>query len=213
MSTSSKRTWNPETVISLLSHERMDTYLRASDGNLDEAFALYKRNMHMAGLLQMVTAMVEVVVRNAIDGALVKWSTQINPHADWFDSPLLDSRTKEIIRVARSQVLKNGHKPGHGAVLAEISFGFWRFITSKRHLTSLWIPALQYAFPYGCEDAWTRQKQVSKLLNNMTFIRNRAAHLEPVFQRDLQRDIEEARLLLGWVSPDAVAWFDDTLHT
>ena len=45
----------------------------------------------------------------------------------------------------------------------------------------------------------------------MTFIRNRAAHLEPVFKRDVQRDIVDARLLLSWVSPDAAAWFEDTL--
>lgn len=123
----------------------------------------------------------------------------------------LESRAKQIINTARSRARQNRSHPAHGDILAEVSFGFWRYLTSKRYLTTLWLPALQRAFPHGNEDAWTRQKQVSNLIGRMTFLRNRAAHLEPVFRRDVQQDIDQARLLLSWVSPDASLWFDDTL--
>ena len=124
MSMDAGRTWNPHTVVNLLSRERMDTYLQASNGDLNQAFAFYRKNMQIAGTLQMATAMVEVVVRNAIDRALVKWNKGKNPHTDWFDLPLLDPHAKEVIHTARGRVRHGGHKPKHGEVIAEISFGF-----------------------------------------------------------------------------------------
>ena len=50
------------------------------------------------------------------------------------------------------------------------------------------------------------------MLGNMTFIRNRAAHLEPVFRRNVAKDNTEARHLMHWVNPEALLWFDDTLN-
>lgn len=203
--------WDPDIIVGLLSRERMNTYLQATGGNLDEAFVLYQKNLRLAAGLQMATALVEVVVRNAIDSALVEWNNRLNPGTDWFDLPLLDLRTKEIINAVRDRVRINKQNPEHSDVVAEISFGFWRYLTSRRYLTILWIPALHYAFPHGKGDARTRQKQVSWLISRMTSIRNRAAHLEPVFNRDIQQDFADARLLLSWVSPHATLWFDDTL--
>ena len=55
------------------------------------------------------------------------------------------------------------------------------------------------------------KKQVARLLGNMSFVRNRTAHLEPMFRRDVERDVAEARALMGWIDPQALAWFNDTL--
>lgn len=96
----------------------------------------------------------------------------------------------------------------HPHILAELSFGFLRFLTTKKYLTILWTPAIQYAFPFGNNDIWERQKQVSKALTTMTFIRNRAAHLEPVFRRDLKMDFNLTCILMEWINPDARAWFE-----
>ena len=73
----------------------------------------------------------------------------------------------------------------------------------------MWTPALQYAFPNGNKDIWTRQKQVTTLLSDLNFVRNRAAHLEPVFKRDFSKDFENAHTLLGWIDPNAAAWQEE----
>lgn len=62
------------------------------------------------------------------------------------------------------------------------------FLLRGRNLTSLWIPAVQFVFPYGHNDVWMCQKQVPQSLADMTFVRNRATNLEPIFLRDLNRD-------------------------
>ncbi len=203
--------WDSGHVVHLLSEERMATYVTAADGDLDKAFELYAWNIQFATALQGATAMVEVVARNAIDHALTSWYNGKHPGGDWFNLPVFDERTRNDIAVALARVRRSGSKNTHSKVLAELSFGFWRFLTSKKYLTTLWTPALYRAFPYGDKDIWTRQKQVARLLGNMTFIRNRAAHLEPMFRRDVERDVAEARALMGWIDPQALAWFNDTL--
>ncbi|PZE69345.1 hypothetical protein DEJ27_08700 [Curtobacterium sp. MCPF17_018] len=67
----------------------------------------------------------------------------------------------------------------HGRVVAELSFGFWRYLFESRYLTASWTPALHRAFPHGPADALTRQ------------------------------DHDYAIELLGWIHPGAAAWAQD----
>lgn len=129
--------------------------------------------------------MVEVVSRNAIGRPLSDYVGRTCHVEDWFDLPVLDAKAGADIRSARDRLHSSGKQVDHPHVVAELSFGFWRFLTTKGYLTTLWVPAIQYALPHGHEDAWKRQQQVSKAMHGMTFIRIRAAHLEPVFRRAL----------------------------
>lgn len=204
------RAWDCRHVLHLLSERRMDTYINAVDGDLDDAFALYAWNIELAAALQGATAMVEVVVRNSIDCTLTAWMSG-KRRGDWFNLGMLDERAKTDIATARARVRRSGGHVDHDRMVAELSFGFWRFLTTRRYHASLWVPVLHQAFPYGDSDLRVRQREVARLLGNMTFIRNRAAHLEPMFRRNIARDIVEAQLLLGWIDPQALAWFNDTL--
>ncbi|PYY47828.1 hypothetical protein DEJ03_03865 [Curtobacterium sp. MCLR17_043] len=97
----------------------------------------------------------------------------------------------------------------HGRVVAELSFGFWRYLFESRYLTALWTPALHRAFPHGPADALTRQREVRTRMQQLHFVRNRAAHHEPTHGRDLRRDHDYAIELLGWIHPGAAAWAQD----
>lgn len=130
---------------------------------------------------------------------------------DWFDLPIWDTHGQTTLAQAKQRAARSSHgAPSHGKILAELSFGFWRYLVSKRYLTALWIPVLNNAFPQGATDIRTRQQEVSSALVTMNFVRNRAAHLEPVFKRDLQKDLADAQRLLSWVNTDAASWLTDT---
>lgn len=204
------RDWDRSRVLHLLSERRMETYIAAADGDLDNAFALYAWNIDLATALQGATAMVEVVVRNIIDRTLTAWMSG-KRRGDWFDLGILDEHAKADIATARARMRRSGGTIDHDRVVAELSFGFWRFLTTRRYHASLWVPTLHKAFPHGDSDLRVRQRQVACLLGKMTFIRNRAAHLEPMFHRNVERDVEDARMLMGWIDPQALAWFNDTL--
>lgn len=147
MASTDTPSWDPHVTLELLSTERMTTYLTACNGQLNDAFALYQRNLDIAAALQRMTAMVEVVTRNAIDRQLSEWMLRKNEARDWFDLTILDQRAQHDIRTARERALRTRNTLTHGSITAELSFGFWRYLTTKRYLTTLWIPAIQYAFP------------------------------------------------------------------
>lgn len=50
------RAWDGSHVVHLLSEERMATYIKAADGDLDNAFELYAWNIQLATALQGATA-------------------------------------------------------------------------------------------------------------------------------------------------------------
>lgn len=204
------RSWDATHVVHLLSERRMKTYITAADADLDNAFELYAWNIELAAALQGTIAMVEVMVRNSIDRTLLAWVSR-KRCGDWFDLAMLDEHAKSDIATARARIRRNGRLADHDRVVAELSFGFWRFLTTRRYHASLWVPVLHQAFPNGDSDLRVRQREVAHLLGNMNFIRNRAAHLEPLFRRDVCHDVAEARALMGWIDLDALEWFDATL--
>src|SRR6266545_7208644 len=124
----------------------------------------------------------------------------------WFDAAPLDERGREDVARARERATRRGRDVEvHGKVIAELSVGFWRYLVASRYLTSLWIPALHAAFPAGAEDLRRRRGDVEGLLQRLAFVRNRAAHHEPIHRRDLNRDLAAAVELTGWICPDAAA--------
>lgn len=92
----------------------------------------------LALAVQGVTAMVEIVARNAIDRTLTAWCQEAYPSRDWFDLGMVDEQAKADISAARARVRRRGQSLDHDRVVAELSFGFWRFLTTRRYHASLW---------------------------------------------------------------------------
>jgi len=193
----------------MLTAERLGSYRRWSSGDLPAAFALYEWNMTVSAAVMHTTGMVEVVVRNAMDRALQE-IRRARGWSSWFDRAPLDQRGRADIRRARERVTRFGSQPEvHGKVVAELTLGFWRYLAASRYLTALWTPALYRAFPDGPADKLQQQRRVDRRLQNLLFVRNRAAHHEPIHRRDLLRDVDAAVALTSWVDPNAGEWIAD----
>lgn len=80
---------------------------------------------------------------------------------------------------------------------------------SRRYLTTLWIPALQNAFPNTDLDANSLQRSIENDVQQLHFLRNRAAHHEPLLRRDLHDDLDRARRVMTCISPVAGNWLDE----
>ncbi|QYJ04171.1 hypothetical protein KUV85_00380 [Nocardioides panacisoli] len=193
----------------LLSAERLGSYLRWSGGDVPAAFALYEWNMAASAAVMHTTGMVEVVVRNAMDRALVEMG-DARGWPSWFDRAPLDQRGRIDIHRARDRATRFGSQPEiHGKVVAELSLGFWRYLTASRYLTALWTPALYRAFPAGPADKLQQQREVDRHLKNLLLVRNRAAHHEPIHRRNLTKDLEASIEVASWVAPEAGEWVGD----
>ncbi|MEV0079784.1 hypothetical protein AB0H58_25535 [Nocardia neocaledoniensis] len=206
MSSLSTSAWSDDAIADLLTHQRLASYLQAANSRLSDALGLYDWNTDAAGSALSLIAMTEVVSRNAIDQALRDWSRRRYGNDSWFDTVRLDMRGQADLQVARARAGTRTSGEIHGKVIAELTFGFWLYLTASRYLTLLWTPALHRAFPFGHPDITTRRRCVEQRMQRLLFVRNRAAHHEPLHQRNMDEVVADAVDLAGWISPDAAAW-------
>ncbi|HEU0192078.1 MAG TPA: hypothetical protein VFR17_12550 [Mycobacterium sp.] len=199
-------------IIDLLTAERLRSYCAATSGDITEVMRPCEWNTEAAAAVISLISMTEVIVRNALDSSLISWSQRRHPSISWLDAADLDTRGRSDIARARERASRRRPHGVHGKVIAELPFGFWRFLTASRYLTTLWIPALATAFPHGHKELGQRRKLVEQRMERLAFVRNRAAHHEPIHQRNLARDVDDAVTLMGWVSPDAAGWMRTHEH-
>jgi len=151
-------------------------------------------------------AMVEVILRNRLDEQLAMWAAR-RPGRSWLDLAALDGHGLEDIPKARSRASRGGRDVEvRGQVVSELSFGFWRYLVASRDLTSWWIPSLHAAFPLGHADLRQRRSNVEAALQKPLYVRNRAAHHEPIHRRNWMADVNAADELLGWTCQDSQLW-------
>lgn len=135
----------------------------------------------------------------------------------WFENEEtgLDKWAQGRINAAKSDLDQKGNKCEASDVVAALSFGFWvsllglgkRLVTGGKanYQMTLWLPALRMAFPL--RDRLTR-KQAYIPLYHLRAFRNRIAHHEPIFQRDLASDYKSILEVTGWISPATAAWIE-----
>lgn len=92
-----------------------------------------------------------------------------------------------------------------GQVIAELGFGFWRFLLAHRYMTTIW-PDLSYAFPYAPDRQLVSLEQpVARLWE----IRNRIAHNERIWNQPIRELHDDALLVLGYIDPYLAQWVAD----
>jgi hypothetical protein len=205
-------TINYPVIAARLTTERLRSY-HQSTSDLAGAIRLYDWNAAMAGALHEDLGRLEVVFRNSLDAALVRYGSERAWPTVWYQrSQLFPGRPHRriwaVITEARQRATFGGIPERHGKVIAELPFGFWRYLCRSAYLTSLWVPALAAAFPDhpASGDARTVRREVEDRIQRLHFLRNRIAHHEPIHRRDLRRDHQQLRELVGWICPDSQAW-------
>lgn len=180
----------------VLSNERFNTYLRATEGDARKALELHMWNTMVSSAFYGPLQVVELSLRNAADDCL---STRHGRH--WFSDPQI-LRRKELRRVAeaRNQVRDQRKRLTPGRVVTELSFGFWVSLFAKRY-DPLWNAHLNKAFG----PATTRRELYDKLAQ-LRHLRNRIAHHEPIHHLALGDHYEAALWVLERISPVAAVW-------
>ena len=105
----------------------------------------------------------------------------------------------------RLRQLRKPDEPGR--VIAELSFGFWRFLLAKRYEAPLWIPTLRHGFPYLMGHGYRNDlhRQLMKLHN----VRNRLAHHEPIHHHPLVELHNSLLAVAGWIDPTMRDWINE----
>lgn len=178
----------PNELEQLVSPARFSTFMTLANGNRDLAAELYVWTGDISGALFTDFRTLEVVFRNCIDQAITAHVATTAPSiTDWlWDSSWIpaaghwwDQGAENAIRIGGRHA--GGRNAPHGAVIAELTFGFWRYMLAGRYEESFWNTALDAAFTGIPGHApGDRRQTLEQAVINLHGLRNRLAHHEPI---------------------------------
>lgn len=205
---------NHQVVGNRLTRDRLASYLHATGYSLGSAIDLYDWNTLAGGALHEDLGRLEVLFRNAIDDALVKYGRAQGWQTSWYRRAQLfpgqpASRARADVTDARRRATRGWRHPEvHGKVIAQLGFGFWRYLCEPAYHTSLWVPALTAAFALHPSAPNTQRVRadVADRVQRLHFLRNRIAHHEPIHRRDLARDHDQLLEVVGWICSESHSW-------
>ncbi len=193
----------------ILSAPRFATYLQARNNNREDALKLYRWNLAISSAFMLPLHMLEVTFRNGVVNGIEAIHTPAWPWTQGFIFTLPDPRAphysprRNLRNVARSHMTA-------GKVVADLNFAFWERVLLKKQQRIIWDTQFTTSFPEapaGQTSSVNREK-LRRTVENVRRLRNRIAHHEPIFARDLVRDMRDIRLAISWRSSVAASWLD-----
>ena len=162
-------------LVRSIGDERLRGYVAACGGHELRGLDLYLWNGRVSAAVFEDIGFVEVAMRNACHEQLSRWHADLGHRSPWYFSPELLPRHMQDVGIARGRVAQGRKPETEGRVVAQMTFGFWRLLHSKRYEATLWQWALRHVYPPG-----TARSAVHGRLDRINTLRNRIAHHEPV---------------------------------
>ena len=196
-----------EVIQTRLSPARLNSYLKMTSGDLSNALALYIWNSKASAAFLEVIGAVEVVVRNSWNKQLQEASFRRTGSPMWHEKSRmqLNEYSQRDIEQATMRLEARGSRGNLDQVVAELNFGFWRFLVAKQYRTTLWPLAGKYAFPNIDP---SQIQELSTVMGRLHDLRNRIAHHEPIHMRNLDRDFADCLWVIGGVCLTTRQWVE-----
>jgi hypothetical protein len=198
-----------QAVKAALSTARMSTYDTAANiaGDDDpKALTLYAWNAQISGAFLAPLHVCEVVIRNAISEAIEMKYGDKWPWSPGFEQSLPDplrgySPRKDLHSARRSA-------PTTGKVIPELKFVFWQKMFTARYDARIWDDHLKTVLPNAdkAKDVAVLRAEIYDSLAVIRTVRNRIAHHEPIFQRNLKSDFDTVSLVIGLRCQTTLTW-------
>lgn len=190
----------------VISAPRFATYLQARANDRERALALYRWNLEVSAAFMGPLHLCEVAIRNGVSEAIESIHGGAWPWTQGFLRSLPSpQRGYNPSRDLRQTAARH---PTTGKVVSDLKFAFWERILTQRFDRSLWQQEFFSSFPgapQGGGLANARQRYRDDV-EKVRLLRNRIAHHEPIFTRNLQDDIDRIVQLVQWRNPVASTW-------
>jgi hypothetical protein len=195
---------NDAEIRATLSAPRSGTYIAETGGNTIKAMELYGWNARVSAAFMLPAHFAEISTRNAAADVLERvyghqWPWNLTFEASLPDSGLYNPRRD--LQQTRQKNLTTGK------VIAELKFVFWQKLFTGRNDVRLWEPHIAWAFPYAPTiPAASLRDRIYRDLDVLRRLRNRLAHHEPVFTRNLVEDLTRTVDLIELRSQNTAQW-------
>ncbi len=189
-----------------LSSPRIATYVTAAAGDALLGLDLYGWNARVSAALLVPAHFAEVTTRNAVSEALTEeygarwpWEPPFRRSLPSPHGPVFKARTELINAASRH--------PTTGKVIAELKFMFWEHMFTARHHSQIWEPRILSLFPNAAgQTPMALRERIAKDLNIIRQLRNRIAHHEPIFNRQLSSELNQMIELIDLRSTATSSW-------
>lgn len=201
----------------IMSSPRMSRYLTACAGNTKRTMTFYRKNLQLSQELFTIISCFEIALRNSIDNHCLAtlgndWLRDGAQTGGIFDNHNCWQTANNI----NDAVLKLNGGYNHHKLVAELGFGFWRYMFAQHQYsaTGRTLLAIFPAKPTSTHAIKYNQAFVFNQLMQINNIRNRIAHHEPIcFQnahpiKDTTYSRQHYNLILQlfqWMSIDQAA--------
>lgn len=196
-------------IESVISSTRLATYSRSlGTPNARRALHLYAWNAQVSGAFMLPQQLCEISIRNAVSEVLTTVYGASWPWDATFERSL---PSPNIGFSMRHELLKTrqGVTPGNtNKLIPELKFAFWGKMFTKRFDGRLWQPHIRTSFA-GLPVSRTPKEcrlMISTEVEHIRSLRNRIAHHEPIFQRNLASDYTRMLTLIRWRCPKTADW-------
>lgn len=182
----------------------MSTYDRATKTD-DEAVELYGWNAEISAAFLVPLHIAEVTVRNAASDGLEAVYGHRWPWSTVFEQSLPNPQRGYNQR--RDLLSARVGQGTTGKVIPEVKFVFWQKLFTQRHDVRLWDAQILQLFPNAPQtSAAAVRSRVYTDLERIRNLRNRIAHHEPVFTRNLSDDLAMVLELVRFRSSETAMW-------
>lgn len=179
-----------------VSADRLTRYHEARESTTE----LYLWNAELSSAYFEVTGHAEILLRNVFHDRLA-------PHSQderWYVDPQypFTRRAQKDIDIAIGRATMNGKAAERpGKVVAELSFGFWRFLLGNHYAATIW-PRISPGFK-GVPRHLRNRSDLEAAAIRVNDLRNRVAHHEPVFHRFTEQYLADIYLIAKHVDDRA----------
>ena len=191
-----------EKYVNTISIERLLSFKQDDNDTIDSLITRYKANIRISQALYPELSILEVTLRNAINSTFCK---NISP--TWLEDEiqqqkiLSDQEHIKLLRVYNETM--NEYKQREftiGKVIANLNFGFWTGLCSKRYSTKIWHKRECFRGVFiNCPGTAQQINMLSKKLTSIRKLRNRIFHYEPILTKSLLNKYNEILEVLSYL--------------
>jgi hypothetical protein len=204
-------------IPAVLSAPRFNTFLVARNGDRLKALQLYHWNAQISSAFLYPMHVFEICIRNAVANAAQSfYRTDEWPWSTAFETSLPITRSARYFSPRRELISTRDWKvrpqQTTGKIIAELKFAFWVSMYTSRHDGRLWSQYLPMEYPNIPRTMTTAaaRDRIHKTADRVRDLRNRIAHHEPIFSRNLKNDYDEIEEIVGYRCVHTAAWMRRT---
>ena len=202
---------NTNKIKTSLSKPRFNAYLSMANGNHQLATKLYIHNTELSGALFLPLNVTEVTLRNAVDKAFSSQFGNNWYHENKINEYIGEKNAKKLHTI--KGVLRKKKIYNHNQVVANLNFGFWVNAFDENKFHGLWRDEINKTFPNWKENfpnkkAKNIKDEIRNIIEPIRELRNRTAHHEPIFNRNVKDIHQNMILLTTLICKETAKWME-----